>query len=308
MMSRIQSPPRSPASGPDPQSHPPGRPGAAPLPRSWIVAIVVAALAFMVAVWFSNSGAIEGTLRSPQALALAVGASAVFIIAGLLLRRMGVGPAPRLLVLAVPAAVLFWLYALPSFQSGTVVNEALPGVAADDQAAAPGDVDAPAPSAKEDDPLGDGSAETPATAPTEDAAVGEPDDTAPAEELEDATPAQPTSEEPAAGPVQLTSGTFVGLDGHGAEGVAAIYRLEDGSHIVRLEDVAIQNTPAPVVYLVPGRDATHPGADFLDLGELKGEIGSSNYPIPPDADLDGDWTVLVWCSTFASPIGGATQG
>jgi hypothetical protein len=303
MSSNPSAPPRPPLSGPG--TGPAPRRGA-PLPRAWGIAIVVGLAALLVAIWVSNSGAIEGTLRSPQALALTVGAIAGFVVVHWLLRRVGLGPAPRLAVLAVPAVVIFWLYLLPSFEGGRVVDEALPG--ADPAALADATATEPTPVAEAAATEGastqgastQGTA-APEAASTEAAPQGEPAAEAPAEPA----PAEPSA--PPAGPVQLTSGTFVGLDGHDAAGVAAVYRLDDGSHIVRFEDVDIQNTPAPVVYLVPGADATDPGADFVDLGPLKGEIGSANYPIPDGVDLDAQWTVLVWCSTFASPIGGATQ-
>lgn len=63
------------------------------------------------------------------------------------------------------------------------------------------------------------------------------------------------------------------------------------------------------VHLVPNADARTPGNRSVELGALKGNVGSSNYPVPAgaDADPDGDWTVLVWCRPFASPVGAATQ-
>ena len=36
----------------------------------------------------------------------------------------------------------------------------------------------------------------------------------------------------------------------------------------------------------------------VDLGEVKSNIGSSNYPIPADVDLAGLSSVSIWCARF----------
>jgi hypothetical protein len=57
-------------------------------------------------------------------------------------------------------------------------------------------------------------------------------------------------------------------------------------------------TDAPVI---EGSDGWHLFDDgrYVDLGELKGNIGSSNYPLPPDVDLTQLSSVSVWCERFA---------
>ncbi|HYN31091.1 MAG TPA: DM13 domain-containing protein, partial [Ilumatobacteraceae bacterium] len=47
------------------------------------------------------------------------------------------------------------------------------------------------------------------------------------------------------------------------------------------------------------------GADFVDLGDLKGNVGPQNYEIPPDVDLDRYSTVVVWCVRFGVAFGSA---
>jgi len=45
--------------------------------------------------------------------------------------------------------------------------------------------------------------------------------------------------------------------------------------------------------------------DFIDLGNLKGNIGSQNYEISPDVDLDRYQSVVIWCVRFGVAFGAA---
>jgi hypothetical protein len=276
---------RTPFDTPDIEE-PEGRRGA-PLPTWGRVLILIVVAGVMAAVVIRNPGAVVGTVRSPQGLAIVSITIAAFVAASMIMVRLGARPAVRLPILAVPALVVFWLWLLPSLQTGTVVDEALPGLepAVDPAVADTAEAtEAPAETAQDG-----GTATEEEDGDAAEVAPEEPEEVAPAE------------------PVALTSGTFVGLDAHRAEGSALLYELPDGSLIVRLEEVDLQNVPAPVVYIVPGLDATGPTDDLIDLGALKGNLGSANYPVPPDAEIPEEFTVLVWCTTFASPVGAASQ-
>lgn len=89
---------------------------------------------------------------------------------------------------------------------------------------------------------------------------------------------------------------------------ATTFRLEDGSHVLRLEDFASTNGPDLFVYLTTAdADATDDelGAEFVDLGVLTGNIGNQNYVIPADVDLDRFDTVVIWCRRFTTAFGAA---
>jgi hypothetical protein len=106
--------------------------------------------------------------------------------------------------------------------------------------------------------------------------------------------------------VTLAEGTFIPRGRYSGEGRAVV--LNDGSEqrFLRFEDFATDNGPDLNVYLVASTDANgDSGAfddDFIDLGDLKGNIGDQNYEIPPDVDLSIYDTVVVWCVRFASPF------
>ena len=37
---------------------------------------------------------------------------------------------------------------------------------------------------------------------------------------------------------------------------------------------------------------------YVDLGELKGNLGNQNYPIPDDIDLESFQSVVIYCVPF----------
>lgn len=47
---------------------------------------------------------------------------------------------------------------------------------------------------------------------------------------------------------------------------------------------------------------------YLDLGPLKGKIGSQNYEIPADANLTQYGTVVIYCVPFHVIFATATLG
>ena len=118
--------------------------------------------------------------------------------------------------------------------------------------------------------------------------------------------AVPTVSAPAVatGPTVLARGTLISHE-HESSGTVALLRLADGTRVLRVADLQTSNGPdlhvwltdAPVIAGTDGWTVFDDGR-YLDLGELKGNIGSSNYPVPADADLTGLSSVSIWCARF----------
>lgn len=101
-------------------------------------------------------------------------------------------------------------------------------------------------------------------------------------------------------------GSF-GPRSHPAEGAVVV--LTDGTQtVLRFDDsFATDNGPDLNVYLhTAGPDASVDDlvADFIDLGDLKGNIGAQNYAVG-HVDLDRYSTVSVWCVRFRVVFGTA---
>jgi hypothetical protein len=122
--------------------------------------------------------------------------------------------------------------------------------------------------------------------------------------------AQP-AERGSAGAVAITallSGRFKSV-AHETQGSATIYRLVDGSRVLRLTEFSTSNGPDVRVYLVAARDAADneavKKAGFVELGKLKGTDGDQNYDVPADLDLGKYRAVTIWCRRFAVNFGTA---
>jgi hypothetical protein len=117
---------------------------------------------------------------------------------------------------------------------------------------------------------------------------------------------------PAGAAVQAggAGGDFIGI-GHSTSGSASIIELEDGSRLLRLEDLDTDNGPDLRVYLTtePAEgDSSAFDDDFLDLGALKGNMGDQNYEIPSDADISVYESAVIWCRRFSVAFGAAPLG
>ena len=256
---------------------------------------------------------LQATVSSPQAILIVLGVIAAIVGWAALARRFVPNPWAQAGAVLVPLAVIGAIWVAPYYQEGEVVDDAFPVAlaaptsSANPTAATDPPATDPAPTPTDTTSIAAATADQPPSADPTDI-----DGDAPASAAAQAPPAAstptPTPTPTPAGPVELSRGTFVGLDGHFAHGQAAVYDLGDGTQLIRFEEVDLQNVPAPVVYAVPTADATAPTESSIDLGVLKGTQGNQNYEVPAEVDLaSGEWTVLVWCETFASPVGAASQ-
>ncbi len=112
---------------------------------------------------------------------------------------------------------------------------------------------------------------------------------------------------PVASRVAERAGRFVSRE-HQTEGTATIYRFDDGRRILRIENLHTSNGPALVVYLstnpAKGREAAFDDT-YVDLGDLKGNIGDQNYEIPADVIVADYMSVVIWCERFSAAFGAA---
>ena len=103
------------------------------------------------------------------------------------------------------------------------------------------------------------------------------------------------------------SGSFINRS-HPTQGLAEVLGDGSGQRFLRFEDFRTDNGPDLNVYLStapPDAPAGQFDDDFVDLGDLKGNVGSQNYEIPRDLDLDVYSTVVIWCVRFSVIFGAA---
>ncbi|GAA3768329.1 DM13 domain-containing protein [Streptomyces phyllanthi] len=141
----------------------------------------------------------------------------------------------------------------------------------------------------------------------------------PADEEQATTPgaaeAEPTAVPSSpAGPQTLAGGELISHE-HATSGTVKLVRLDDGSHVVRLENLDTSNGPDLRVWLTDapvkeGRAGWHvfDDGEYVSLGKLKGNKGSQNYAVPNDVDLSRYSSVSIWCDRFDVSFGAAELG
>jgi len=157
----------------------------------------------------------------------------------------------------------------------------------------------------EADPAGEKIAKPGATSDGESAADADQAAGETADEASDTVPPTTAAAEPS---VRVAYVGSFGPRSHPAEGTAVV--LTDGTQtFLRFDDdFATDNGPDLNVYLhtaAPDASVGDLVADFIDLGDLKGNIGAQNYVVPEGIDLDRYNTVSVWCVRFRVVFGTA---
>ena len=142
-------------------------------------------------------------------------------------------------------------------------------------------------------------------------------DPAPAETPAAESPAIPTEavsdedlmpevemDDPAPAGEVVAEGTFRDGDGHSTSGRAQLYRNDDGSYEVRLQNLNTDNGPDLRVYLI--RRTSGDIADgHASLGGLKSTRGNQTYDVPSNVDPTQFAGVSVWCRAFSVNFGTA---
>ena len=126
--------------------------------------------------------------------------------------------------------------------------------------------------------------------------------------------APPSAAQPAAATgatMVLARGTFISHE-HATTGTAKIVQTSDGVRYLRLEDLDTSNGPLLKVWLsdAPVTSGTAGWRVFdhsahVDLGPLKGNQGSQNYPLAGGVDLSRYRSVSIWCARFHVSFGAA---
>jgi Electron transfer DM13 len=232
-------------------------------------AVVVTVLVALVLV---ESDVLAAPFENGRTVAFTLGGTLLAAAALVVMLHAGVRPIVRVLALGVPFVAVTWWLVSPFFIDQHVDEEFAVSIA---------------------------DASPPTTMPT----TSMPTTAVPTTAVP--TTAVPTTTVPP-GPTLRGSGRFVGLAGHSGSGTAGVFALGDGTSVLRLEAIDIQNGPDLHLYVVPGAGATNPGEGSIYLGELRGNVGDLTYDLAPDAPLaPGPWTVLVWCDAFDVEFVGA---
>ena len=132
---------------------------------------------------------------------------------------------------------------------------------------------------------------------------------APASQGPSLTPSTPAA--PVALPRELAAGRLISHE-HATSGTVKLVRLDDGSHVVRLENLDTSNGPDLRVWLsdAPVKSGTagwhvFDDGEYISLGELKGNKGNQNYEVPADVDPSRYTSVSIWCDRFDVSFGAA---
>ncbi len=121
--------------------------------------------------------------------------------------------------------------------------------------------------------------------------------------VEEAMPAMAGMTASEVGNAVKAAGSFTGADRfHQGEGTATIFELGPGERILRFEEFRVTNGPDLRVLLVnapnPEGHSDLDDAGYVELGKLKGNVGSQNYEIPDTVPLSDVESVVIYCKPF----------
>ncbi len=119
----------------------------------------------------------------------------------------------------------------------------------------------------------------------------------PAKSMNDLMPKAPADQPEVVARGELRDGD----SSHKGSGRVMLYRLPGGTHLLRLEGINVTNGPALHVLLAEAARPTNRAEvqqGYLDLGRLKGNIGSQNYEFPASEDVSRFKSVVIYCMPF----------
>ena len=117
---------------------------------------------------------------------------------------------------------------------------------------------------------------------------------------------EPEAPQPAA--EVLVEGSFVGADRvHNGTGTARIIATKNET-VLRLEDFEVTNGPDLYVLLSESATPTDHESlgEYLELAELKGNIGNQTYTLPAGINPAQYQSVVVYCKAFSVVFATAT--
>ncbi|MGJ3238126.1 MAG: DM13 domain-containing protein [Anaerolineae bacterium] len=106
-----------------------------------------------------------------------------------------------------------------------------------------------------------------------------------------------------AGATEIASGEWLGVDAvRQAEGDVTIYRLSDGTRLLRFEEGFV-SLPAPDIRVIFTRnpdptDERGVGVDYIDVDALRGNIGAQNYTVPSSVDFSRYPVMVLYSERF----------
>ena len=103
-------------------------------------------------------------------------------------------------------------------------------------------------------------------------------------------------------PVVVAQGQFRDADEfHKGSGTVTLYRLADGTHLLRFEDFRVTNGPQLHVLLANHAEPVNRNdleSGYIDLGGLKGNVGNQNYEIGANITIDTVKSIVIYCKPF----------
>lgn len=111
------------------------------------------------------------------------------------------------------------------------------------------------------------------------------------------------------GRVIVVTGNFIpASNAVRADGQLTIFELADGRRLVRFDEFAVTNAPAMTVWLTESREPVdqetlESAGTHQSLGELQGNVGSQNFEIAAQTDLDRYNSIAIFSEELGVIIG-----